>query len=126
MKQAIVFSVIMLLNVQAFGSVRTNLSADNSDNSKINTRDRVPGAVTADQQSNATNDTKITQKIRQDIMNQKNLSTYAQNVKVISVNGMVTLKGPVRSNQEHTSLLQYARAAAGVSNVTDEMTVVTE
>jgi osmotically-inducible protein OsmY len=59
-------------------------------------------------------------------MKEKNLSSYAQNVKIITVNGKVTLKGPVRSEQEQMSILKYANRAAGAANVTNEMSVVAE
>ena len=55
---------------------------------------------TAEQQSEATSDRMLTKKIRQSIVADKSLSTYAHNVKVISQDGVVTLKGPVRSEEE--------------------------
>ncbi len=97
-----------------------------TDNTKLNERDRASSQLTADQQKNNALDTDTTRRIRQDIMKEQNFSTYAQNVKVISVNGKVTLKGPVRSEQEQNSILNYARQPAGASNVINEMTIVTE
>jgi len=54
------------------------------DNTKVNKRDRAKGAATADQQKENTNDREITQKIRRALMDDKTLSTYAHNVKVIT------------------------------------------
>lgn len=107
-----------------FGS--SALAANQGDNSKINERDRASTEVTADQQKENPRDLAITQQIRKDLIADKNLSTYAQNVKVITVNGQVTLKGPVRSAKEQAEVLKYARAAAGSENVVNAMSVVTE
>jgi hyperosmotically inducible protein len=101
-------------------------SATSTDNTKVNKPDQAKESITANQQSFSTNDTNITRRIRQDIMKQENLSTYAQNIKIVTVNGKVTLKGPVRTEKEQSSILDYARSIAGASNVTNEMSVVPE
>ncbi len=62
-------------------------------------------------------------KIRKSIMDDKTLSTYAHNVKVIAQNGKVTLKGPVRSEEEKRAVEQKAAADAGDGNVVSELTV---
>jgi hyperosmotically inducible periplasmic protein len=93
------------------------------DNTKVNTRDRAKGAVTADQQKENANDRDITRKIRQSLMNDKGLSTYAHNVKVIAQNGQVTLKGPVRSDEEKRTVEAKATEVAGAGHVTNQMSV---
>lgn len=97
----------------------TNPSADNT---AMNKRE----AVTAEQAGMGKLDTELTRRIRQDVMKDKSLSTYAQNVKIISVNGTVTVKGPVRTAADEEKVLNYARAAAGNMNVVDEVTIVPE
>ena len=77
-----------------------NSSQPAPDNAKVNERDKDKSQPTADQQKENRSDRDITQQIRQSVMNDKSLSTYAHNVKIISQNGMVTLKGPVRSDDE--------------------------
>jgi hyperosmotically inducible protein len=67
------------------------------DNSKSNQRDRDNASPTADQQKMNPADRDITKKIRMALHNDKSLSTYAHNIKIISQDGRVTLKGPVRS-----------------------------
>ena len=67
-----------------------------ADDTTVNQRDRNPNEPTADRQKNNPSDRDITQQVRQAIMKDKSLSTYAHNVKVITQNGQVTLKGPVR------------------------------
>jgi osmotically-inducible protein OsmY len=80
-------------------------------------------APTADQAKNNVNDRDIMQKIRQGVMADKSLSTYAHNVKIISQNGKVTLKGPVRSDDEKQAVEKIATDVAGAGNVTNEITV---
>jgi len=94
-----------------------------SDNTKVNKRDRNKAEPTADRAKENPNDREIMQKIRQSIMDDKSLSTYAHNVKIVSQHGKVTLKGPVRSEEEKKTVEQKATEVAGAGNVTDQMTV---
>ena len=93
------------------------------DNTKVNQRDRSKAAATADQAKNTTNDRETMQKIRKAVIADKGLSTYAHNVKIISQGGKVTLKGPVRSEEEKSNIEQKATEVAGAGNVTNEITV---
>ncbi len=93
------------------------------DNTKVNKRDRNAGAVTADQQKMNASDRETTQKIRRAIVKDKTLSTYGHNVKVISQNGMVTLKGPVHSEEEKRNIEAKAAEIAGANNVKSEISV---
>jgi len=94
-----------------------------SDNTKTNQRDRSKSEPTADNAKNATNDREIMQKIRKAVMDDKSFSTYAHNVKIISQAGKVTLKGPVRTEEEKDKIQKLATDVAGAGNVTDEITV---
>ena len=98
-------------------------NAPASDNTKMNQRDRNPNEPTADQQQNNRSDRDITQQVRKAIEADKNISTYAHNVKVITQNGQVTLKGPVRSEEEKRAVESKAAEVAGVGKVTSELTV---
>ncbi|HEV3200285.1 MAG TPA: BON domain-containing protein, partial [Bryobacteraceae bacterium] len=93
------------------------------DNTKANQRDRSKTEPTADQSKNSTSDREIMQKIRKSLMDDKSLSTYAHNVKVIAQDGKVTLKGPVRSAEEKQAIEQKATDVAGAGNVTNELTI---
>ena len=93
------------------------------DNSKTNRQDKEQGAITADQQAENQADRDLAKKIRKSIMDDKSLSTYAHNVKIIARSGTVTLKGPVRSEEEKTALEAKAIEIAGAANVKDELTV---
>lgn len=61
--------------------------APKADNTKVNTRDRATGAVTADQQENDVADRQASRKIRQSLMRDKGLSMYAHNVKIVTRDG---------------------------------------
>ena len=98
-------------------------SAKPADNTKVNKRDRKAGAVTADQQKENVSDREITANIRKALMDNKELSTYAHNVKVITRNGMVTLKGPVRSDDEKKTIEAKATEIAGEGKVKSMISV---
>jgi osmotically-inducible protein OsmY len=95
-----------------------------ADNTKVNTRDRAPGAVTADQQKETVTDRDLTKRIRQSVVGDKSLSTYAHNVKIVARGGQVTLKGPVNTEAEKQAIEKKAIAVAGAARVTNEITVV--
>ncbi|HLZ91847.1 MAG TPA: BON domain-containing protein [Candidatus Acidoferrum sp.] len=93
------------------------------DNTKTNKRDREQNARTADQQKMNPSDREITKKIRMAIHEDKVLSTYAHNIKIITQDGKVTLKGPVRSEEEKNNVGAKAAAVAGDGNVTNQIDV---
>jgi hyperosmotically inducible periplasmic protein len=94
-----------------------------ADNTKVNQRDQNASEPTADQQKDNRSDRDITQQIRQAVVKDKSLSTYAHNVKIITQNGQVTLKGPVRSDDEKRAVEAKAAEVAGENKVTSELAV---
>jgi hyperosmotically inducible periplasmic protein len=94
-----------------------------ADNTGVNKRDRNQQEPTADQQKENRSDREITQQIRRSILDDKSLSTNAHNVKIITQNGSVTLKGPVRSEEEKRVVEEKAREVAGAKNVNSEVEV---
>src|SRR5580704_3514817 len=78
---------------------------------------------TADQQKMNPSDRTITQKIRKAIHEDQSLSTYAHNIKIITQDGKVTLRGPVRSEDEKNNLQAKAVAVAGEENVTNQLEI---
>jgi len=99
-------------------------SPTKSDNTKVNKRDRNPDEATADQQKMNAADRKLTAEIRKSVMADKALSTYAHNVKIISQDGIVTLKGPVRSDDEVKSILAKSVEVVGSPDkVVNQMSV---
>ena len=93
------------------------------DNSAVNVRDRAPGAMTADQQSNAKSDLELTRRIRRAVVKDHSLSMLAHNVKIVSANGSVTLRGPVKTEEEKTAIASKAQAIAGAGNVNNQLEV---
>ena len=93
------------------------------DNTKVNERDKSKAEPTADQQKENRPDREITREIRRSIAQDKSLSSYAHNVKIISENGMVTLKGPVRSDEEKSAVEAKAAEIAGKDKVTSQLEV---
>lgn len=94
-----------------------------ADNTRVNKQDQNANAPTADQQKNNVSDRELTRQIRRSITSDKSLSTYAHNVKVIAQNGQVTLKGPVRSEDEKKSIESKAAEIAGADKVTNNLAV---
>lgn len=105
-------------------SARRAVQQTAPDNSKTNQRDRSPDATTADQQKENSSDLDTTQKIRRLIEEDKSLSTYAHNVKVITQDGRVTLKGPVNTAEEKRSIEEKAVSVAGTEHVSNQIDVV--
>lgn len=113
--RASVMTCALLLGPAWVGSVdaQTPDTKTKPDNSAVNKRDRSAGAATADQQKMNSTDRDITAKIRRAIVADKSLSMYAKNVKIISQDGTVTLKGPVRSDEEVKSIVSKATEVTG-------------
>ena len=93
------------------------------DNAATNERDRSGETKTSGDQSNSSADLKITQAIWQALMKDSELSTTAKNIKIITANGQVTLRGPVKTAQEKTKVDQIARSAAGGAQIDDQLDV---
>jgi len=105
-------------------AIPTPQSQDNQqpapDNTKTNKDQAGP---TADQQKTNPSDQAVTQKIRKAIHEDQSLSSYAHNIKVITQDGKVTLRGPVRSEEEKSNLEAKAVSVAGKENVTNQLDV---
>lgn len=98
--------------------------AASGDDTEINKRDRLEKQLTADQQGETKEDREITQKIRRAIIKDKSLSTYAHNVKIITVGGKVSLKGPVKSEKEKMAIEKKAAQIVGIGKITSEIDIV--
>lgn len=93
-----------------------------ADNTKMNAREYAGDSpVTADQQGTSINDLDTTRRIRESLIKDKSLSTYAHNVKVITINGQVRLKGPVASQTEIDKIMLQAQSVAGSNQVVNEL-----
>ena len=93
------------------------------DNTATNERDRSGETQTSGDQSNSSADLKITQAIRQALVKDSELSMTAKNIKIITDNGQVTLRGPVKNAQEKAKIDQLARSAGGGAKIVDQLDV---
>jgi hyperosmotically inducible periplasmic protein len=93
------------------------------DNTATNERDRSGETKTSGDQSNSSADLKTTQAIRQALMKDDELSMTAKNIKVITANGQVTLRGPVKTAQEKARIDQLAKSAAGGAKIDNQLDV---
>src|SRR3981189_3692340 len=117
------WTLLLLSSLLGVGALSAQQSAAPADNTTVNQRDRNPNEPTADQQKNTPSDRDITKQIREAIVKDKSLSTYAHNVKIITQNGQVTLKGPVRSDEEKRAIEAKATEIVGENKVTSELDV---
>ena len=114
--------LVVALAVYGMSHAAIAVPPDNTQANSVAVNSSVKSS-TADGQSNLSADVKITQQIRKSVMADKNLSTYAHNVKIVTVNGAVTLNGVVRSDAEKATIETKAKEIAGAEKVTDDLTV---
>lgn len=95
-----------------------------ADNSIHNARDAAGDKVTPLDQSHAESDVELTRSIRKMLVDDDTLGTNAQNVKVITVDGKVTLRGPVANVKEQARIVAIANQAAGPDRVVNELEVI--
>lgn len=94
------------------------------DNTGINKRDKDPSQPTAGQQKENQPDREISRQIRRSLTQDKDLSTYAKNIKIITQDGNVTLRGPVHSDVEKKTIEAKANEIAGAGHVKSEIQIV--
>src|SRR4029077_13470076 len=111
------------LSALSLGAFAADNEKAKPDNTATNARDRSGETQTSGDQSNSSADLKITQDIRRALMKDRALSTTAKNIKVVTANGQVTLRGPVKSAQEKAKVDQIARSAAGGAQIEDQLEV---
>ncbi len=116
----LVLACLSALSVAAFAA---DDEKTNSDNTATNERDRSGETKTSGDQSNSSADLKITQAIRQALMKDDQLSMTAKNIKIITANGQVTLRGPVKTAQEKSKIDQLARSAASGAKIENQLDV---
>lgn len=94
------------------------------DNTAINRRDKSVVEMTAQDQSNAPNDIVLLRKIRMDIIQDRYLSTYAKNIKIIVSQNSVILKGPVNTKTEISKIIKIAALSAPHHKILNELQVI--
>lgn len=91
------------------------------DNTGVNVRDRGDATLTAEDQGGSEMDRTLTQEIRKAIVADDSLSTNAKNVKVITNDGVVTLRGPVANEQEKNKVAAKVNGVAGVKRLDNQL-----
>lgn len=133
MKSVLMIFLLAAIGVTGCGDDRSQRSGSDDraapstaqapDNTGRNVRDRGGETKTPGDQAENEADRTITQNVRQAITSDDSLSTSAQNVKIISNDGNVTLRGPVKSEQEKKEIEAKAKQVAGVKRVDNQLEV---
>ena len=118
-KTAILFGLILA----ATGCDKGSAATAPADNTKVNERDRNTAALTPGDQGENEVDRTITQKVRQGVMKNDGLSITAKNVKIITANSVVTLRGPVKNDKEKADIVAIAQGTDGVKRVDNQLEV---
>lgn len=128
MKKSLVAAIGLLACVtaqaaeQGVANPSKALELTTPDNTRVNKRDRDEKTLTPLDQSNSEEDRSITQAIRKSIMHQE-LSVNAKNIKIITRNGEVTLRGPVNNAAEAEKIVQVAKAVQGIKSLNNQLEV---
>ena len=121
--KTLLFLCLMMLLAAAAAHAATDPAPVPADNSAKNQRDVQGGPLTPEDQSNSKPDIELTAKIRQAVVKDDALSTAAKNIKIITINGAVTLRGPVSSQAEKDSIQAKAQQIAGAGKVTNQLEI---
>ena len=121
MKQIIL--TLLCVSVFTLSAIAQDTAA--ADNTKKNERDRSGETATSGDQSNNQEDVKITAAIRRAVVGDHSLSATAKNVKIITANGLVTLRGPVKNDAEKAKIAELAQSAAGNAKINNQLEVKT-
>jgi osmotically-inducible protein OsmY len=114
------------VDVQAASRSAADDTKPAADNTKLNERDRTEPTLTPGDQGENEADRTITQHIRQAIVGNDALSMTAENVKVITTKGIVTLRGPVKTAQERSEIESIAQRVAGVTRVDNQLEITSQ
>lgn len=96
-----------------------------ADNTDKNERDQHVAALTPGDQGGSEADRTVTQKVRQGVVDSDGMSVNGKNVKIITQNGVVTLRGPVKTDKEKADIAAIAKSVAGVKSVDNQLEVAT-
>lgn len=122
MKKLILLSILSLFVISS--CEQNQKKTYEADNTGTNVRDRDGMTKTSGDQSDSSEDLTITQEIRRSLMEDNSLSTNGKNIKIITINRVVTLRGPVNSPKEKEAIENMAKKIKGVKNVESYLEVV--
>jgi hyperosmotically inducible protein len=109
----------------ASSSAASGQATPSADNTKMNRRDKGDPAQTPQTQSNAKADRELLAAVRRTIVKDKSLSVSAHNIKILVEGGVVTLRGPVKSDEEKSKVEALAKSVTGVSSVDNKVDINT-
>jgi len=118
----LVLACVSALSLAAFA---TDNEKAKPDNTATNERDRSSETQTSGDQSNSKDDVNTTAAIRRAVVKDDSLSATAKNVKIITANGLVTLRGPVKNDAEKAKIAELAQSAAGNAKINNQLEVKT-
>jgi hyperosmotically inducible protein len=118
----LVLACVSALSLAAFASDNEKAKPDNT---ATNERDRSSETQTSGDQSNSKDDVNATAAIRRAVVKDDSLSATAKNVKIITANGTVTLRGPVKTDAEKAKIAKLAQSAAGNAKINNQLEVKT-
>lgn len=123
-------ALAIFLTAAALGSVACNKGAEKrpvaADNTQKNERDRSGDTLTPGDQGESEADRDITAKIRRDVVGDQQLGMTAKNVKIITRDSVVTLRGAVSTAEERALIESYAKRASGVRSVDDQLEIASK
>ncbi len=108
---------------QSSATMPVSSAPPDADNTARNSDQKTPEALASTDQGETEEDIRITSSIRRSITGDKALSTNAQNIKIITSAGTVTLRGPVKNEHEKSKIEAYAKLATGVDRVENMLEV---
>ena len=114
---------IPMLCLSLFGLSALAQDTPAADNTGKNQRDRSGETRTSGDQSNSPEDVQITATIRRAVVGDHSLSATAKNGKIITADGVVTLRGPVQNEAEKTKIAELAQSAAGNAKIDNQLEV---
>ncbi len=115
--------VAALISPSAFAAGEKQPSRK-ADNTAVNVRDQSVLELTAQDQSNTARAAETTRLIRAELTTDPTLSTYAKNVKIIVIDDLITLKGPVNSDAERMKIMRTANNVAPEFKIENQIQVV--
>jgi hyperosmotically inducible protein len=130
MKRIVVLFSVVLLALGGYAGIARSTEGTSApsaqtqpDNTGRNVRDRGGATLTPGDQSENEADRTLTQQIRRAVVTDDSLSTTAKNIKIITVDGVVTLRGPVQNPREKEIIEAKAQQIAGADKIDNQLEV---
>lgn len=119
-------TILYIALLAAVGCDQKDEKPAQPDNTQVNERDQDANTKTPMDQNENSDDIAVTANIRKALMDHDEFSVSARNIKIMTADGVVTLRGPVESEAEKTTIAALARSTQGAKNVVDEIEVKAE